>query len=135
MKKILDTSVITKWFFNESGSEEALRMLNEFKTGKISIVVPNLIFYELGNVLKYKGVEVDLSGKIIQALNDLGLQVENTGQESFRKTYQNCLEYGITFYDSSFLTLMQKYDGHLLTADQKLFNKLNDKFTNISLLS
>lgn len=134
MKKILDTSIIAKWFFHEDQSEIALKILDEFKLGKIDIIIPSLLFYELGNLLINKGAKVKLSGEIIEMLNNLGLQVEDIGKDSFRKIYQNSLEYDITFYDSSFLTLMQKHKGHFVTADQKLYSKIKDNSSNVTLL-
>ena len=51
MKKILDTSVIVKWFVKEEDSPEALQYLQEFRQGGIAIIIPTLLFYELGNAL------------------------------------------------------------------------------------
>jgi predicted nucleic acid-binding protein len=48
--RVLDTSVVAKWFLREQGSEEADRLLDELTDGYAHVVVPSLLFYELAAV-------------------------------------------------------------------------------------
>ncbi|MBI4009557.1 type II toxin-antitoxin system VapC family toxin [Candidatus Roizmanbacteria bacterium] len=134
MKIILDTSVVLKWFVDETGSETARTYLQEFIEGKYQILFPTLIFYELGNACLQNSIPDGEISKIIELLQKFAFEIENVGFAAFRKIYQNASKYGLTFYDGSYLTLMEKYDCELVTADQKLFNKLKNVFTHIKLL-
>ncbi|MCX6821780.1 MAG: type II toxin-antitoxin system VapC family toxin [Candidatus Aenigmarchaeota archaeon] len=53
MLLVLYTSVIGKWFKEETNSEIALKIREEFYQGKHEIVVPDLVLYELSNALRY----------------------------------------------------------------------------------
>lgn len=50
---VTDTSVFVKWLNQdkEQNIENADKILQEVRTGKVEIIVPELIKYELGNVL------------------------------------------------------------------------------------
>jgi len=50
---ILDASVVLKWFVNEADSGQALKLREDFYAGKREIVVPDLLFFEIANALRY----------------------------------------------------------------------------------
>ena len=53
---IIDSSVIIKWFFWESLTQEALAIRQDWLTSKIDLIAPELILAEVGNVVwkKYR---------------------------------------------------------------------------------
>lgn len=132
---ILDASVIIKWFIDEPDSNQALAYLNTFQNGRITIIAPSLLFYELGNILVSKKVAVDMVGEVMTMLLNLGLESEDIGLRWFRRIYQNAAEYSITFYDAAYITLLQKENCQFITADKKLFEKVHKIFSGIKLLS
>ncbi len=132
---ILDASVIIKWFIDEPDSNQALVYLTTFQKGQIKIIAPSLLFYELGNILVSKKVTVDMVGEVMTMLLNLGMENEDIGLRWFRKIYQNAAEYFITFYDAAYITLLQKENCQFITADRKLFEKVNKIFSGIKLLS
>ena len=135
MKLILDTSVVFKWFVSEAGSDKALEYLQDFLQGKIKILFPTLLFYELGNACLYSKIPVNEISHIMELLQRNSFEVEDIGYTAFRKIYQNAFEYTLSYYDASYLTLSQKYDCELVTADKKLFNNLKKNFKRITLLN
>lgn len=134
VKSILDASVIIKWFVQEEDSDKALIFLNSLKDNKINIIVPTLLFYELGNILISKKMSVDIVGEVMTKLQELSLEIADIGLQSFKKIYQNSIKYSITFYDASYITLMQKENCEFITADQKLFGKIHQAFSAAKLL-
>lgn len=135
MKRVvLDNSVVVKWFTTESDSERARKYLHDFLSGKISIVIPTLLSYELGNVFISKKLSSQEISDFMRQLQAFSLSIEDIGFSAFRKVYQNAQKYSLSFYDASYVTLMQKYDCELVTADKKLYIKLNKVFTKITLL-
>ena len=134
MRIILDTSVILKWFVDESGSDNARSYLQDFAEGKCQILLPTLLFYELGNACLYNSIPVDEIGGIMELLQTFSFDIEDIGKTAFRKIYQNASEYNLSFYDASYVTLMQRHDCEMVTADRKLFNKINRSFSKVKLL-
>jgi len=52
---LLDSSVILKWFRrNETWREVALQLRQTYLDGHMLIYVPDLLIYEIANVLRYK---------------------------------------------------------------------------------
>ncbi len=134
MEKVFDASVIIKWFINEAGSDKSLIYLQDYKNKKFSIIVPTLLYYELGNILLAKKATEDQVSKIMVSLVALGFRDVNIGHDAFRKVFENAQDLEITYYDASYVTLMQKYDCELVTADGKLYEKIKNKFARIKLL-
>jgi predicted nucleic acid-binding protein len=133
-KVILDASVVIKWFTKEDGSDKAGAYLDSFYNNKIIILVPSLIFYELGNTLiKKKSSENEIS-EITKKLHNLQLEIKDIGLEWFRKIYENSLDYSLSFYDAAYITLMQNKNCIFVTADKKLYEKTKKKFSKIRLL-
>lgn len=132
--KVLDASVIIKWFIEEEGSDRADKYLQAYKNRQFSILVPTLLFYELGNILLAKKATAKQAGQIMQDLHALNLTKTDIGYESFRKVFQNADELQITYYDASYLTLMQKESCEFVTADRKLYEKVRKIFTLVKFL-
>jgi len=55
-KVVLDASVVAKWYLKEKYSEQALKIRDDYISGRITIAVPSLLDYEVLNALKYSGV-------------------------------------------------------------------------------
>lgn len=137
-KVILDTSVVIKWFTPEIDNEKARAILKTFYEKEVTIIFPSLLFYELGNVLINKRISIENIFEImrkLQGLYSLGLVIEDIGLSSFRKICQNSIDYSITFYDATYITLLQKEDCEFVTADKKLFQKVHKAFAGAKLLS
>ncbi len=118
---VIDASVIVKWFLNEENSEKARVIRSDFEKGKISIIVPELLFLEILNSLKYNKVKEQ---NIIAANNilfGLDFDVEGLNEEITLKAVENSVKYNITIYDALYVTLAQVYGTFLITADKELY--------------
>jgi len=93
-----------------------------------------LFFYEIGNILISKQASMKDVVYAITELNNLPIEQNPTGHSSFRKVFQNAQELKITFYDASYITLMQQKDCEFVTADKKLYEKLRKKLSRVTLL-
>jgi len=51
--QVLDASVIYKWYADEDNSDKANKILEDYKSGKIEISIPDLLILELSNALKF----------------------------------------------------------------------------------
>src|SRR3989344_9414163 len=73
---VVDTSVALKWFVEEEGSKKARKILEQYKSGSLEILAPEIIGLELANALFYG---VSLKGKrlkeAIELFYSLGLSL------------------------------------------------------------
>lgn len=62
---VIDASVVLKWFYQkeEKAIDNALKLRDTYRQRKINLRAPDLLIFELANVLRYKR---DLEEKYIQ---------------------------------------------------------------------
>jgi predicted nucleic acid-binding protein len=48
---VVDSSVVIKWFVVEPHSTEARRLLNDYQDGNLSLLAPDLLAAEIGNIV------------------------------------------------------------------------------------
>ncbi len=133
-KLILDASVVIKWFIDEEDSDKAALYLNAFQQNQLEITVPSLLFYEVGNFFVSHKVGSDRAGEAMLILRNLSLGSQDVGLQWLRNIYQNSLEYGLTFYDATYITLLQNTNCEFVTADKKLFQKVQKSFSGVKFL-
>lgn len=126
---IIDTSVAYKWFINEEPKEitiAAQALLKQFLKGKEKILCPDLIVYELGNILAYKPKlrELDIDS-VWNKLSSINLPVVNPTQDFMKKCIDFSIKYRVTVYDASYAVLALEKNCILLTADNKFAKKIN----------
>src|SRR5947209_19840175 len=78
VKRVLDTSVVVKWFFVEEGTDRAEVFLRELEEEAARVIVPLSFYYEFCNVLWVKrrtGLNEAAASAIWQELVQLPLEV------------------------------------------------------------
>lgn len=123
--QVLDTSVIYKWYVEENGSEQALKILSDFIVGKIEISVPDLVLYELANALKFNPqiTEKDIEDVIDNFINlNLNIVVATSGL--LKNAVKISYKYDVTIYDAIYIALAGDLNFEFITADKKLFDKI-----------
>ena len=124
---IADASVITKWFVQEEYSINALKLRDDYINRLIDIAAPELLPFEVLNSLRYNPEfgEKDIK-ESAKAVEKYSLWLFPILGKLAEKTIENALKYGITIYDSSYLSLAKLESKTLYTADEKLLTKLKD---------
>lgn len=128
---ILDSSVVAKWFFPEEESEIALAVKKDFSVDRISIAVPLLIYWEINNLLKTATKRLRLNPESALAAYDAFLKLNfivYSSAELMKKTLEYAIEFDISSYDASYITLADFLQIPLYTADKKLLRKVYSKF-------
>ena len=128
MKYAVDASVILKWFAQdrESDLEKALQLRNDFRERKIDLLCPELLIYEIANVLRYKeDLEEKVILKAIISIYEMEILML-VNPKIMGSAVRLASKYGITVYDSTYLSFAQHLGWHLITADKKLFQKIKD---------
>lgn len=119
---VTDTSVFVKWLNQDNGQnlENADKILQEVKTGRIEIIVPELIKYELGNVLlKGKQLTPDQAYVSLGTAYSLPVTFVTESEQQAKETYKLAHNLGVSYYDASFMSLAKQYGATLITDNIK----------------
>lgn len=132
---VLDASVVVKWFLDEEGSTEALQYEAHHVDGRDRVVAPDLLVYEIANVLSYKKhlTDREIEGAL-NILEGLHLQLFSFSASELKDVVRVARKRGITVYDALYAMLAQKLGCAFVTADQELYRKLKG-IQEVSLLT
>ena len=124
---LLDASVVLKWFLPEEELETALALLDAHIAQEELIAVPELLYYEVSNILAVKAPLPDEA--IFEALDylfDLELEVFSLGREEYLEAVRLARAYHLSVYDASYVALAQSLGVSFITADERLALKLKE---------
>ena len=124
-KKVVDASIVFKWFVQEEGSEKALMLREKHLKGDVILVAPELIILEVVNALKYKKKDKETLIKINEALMMMQINLIPLNQFLVEKAINASTEYDLTIYDAIYLALAQIHGTSLITEDKKLLETPN----------
>lgn len=134
---VVDTSVVFKWYRQTDDEEhvaQALALLNDHLDGLTALSAPDLLIYELGNLLSLKREYVsEPPVTILRRTLLLELQIHPIDQLLAERALAAAERYGVTFYDASFLALAGILRCPFITADRKLYRSASS-FPKIELL-
>lgn len=123
MKVVVDASVIIKWFIPEVHAIFANRVLQK----NWSLLVPDLTFSEVGNILwkkcRRKELTINIATEILNDFKKMPLCVHSS-EDLLSTAWQIATQYQCTLYDSMYLALAQTEGCLFITADQTLCNIL-----------
>jgi predicted nucleic acid-binding protein len=120
-KKVVDASVLAKLFLDEPGKEAALRLKSEHLSNAVTLIVPELLFLEVLNTLRYKYQSAPVLSKVNAALFDLQLVIKNIDFSLIEKSIENSIKHNITIYDAVYVALAEIEGCELVTADKELY--------------
>ena len=124
---------MVKWFLEENFSENARQLRDSFVTGKLTISVPSLLFYETLNALWHSGLfseeELTLAAR---ALSIYGFEVWEPRGKTYERSASLSSKYNISVYDASYLALALSLKTTFYTADMELILKFPENTKHIS---
>lgn len=124
-KIIVDASVAIKWFNVEEYTDNALAIRDDYVAGKVHLITPYLIAYEVGNALRYNpdfGVE-DVKFALKDLL-DMQMDLRFLDKTQCEIATELAFNYAITIYDAAYLALTIIEKALLYTADDRLLTKV-----------
>lgn len=131
---VLDASVAAKWFLpasQEPFAEQALELLREYVQDDLTLVLPDLFWPGLANVL-WKAVRVRRISRpsAEQALTELLEIMPPVAPTAplIRDAFAIATEFSQTVYDSIYVALAASSAAPLITADERLLNALGAWF-------
>lgn len=126
---VIDASVAFKWLVPDSAEDDvpaAKALLVEHMEGRAKIIIPPLLYYEVGNILLF-GRSRPPAEQAIDALTDLfsiPLEVVHPTLVSGHATLRLASVRGISYYDATYVTLAEMLDCPLITADARLARRM-----------
>jgi predicted nucleic acid-binding protein len=120
---VVDASVAVKWFLPEIHATAALRLIHQDN----ALLVPDLLFSEIGNVL-LKRVQrgqatIGAAGAVLGALAAVPLQV-HPSQALVPLAFEIACRSRRSVYDSTYLAVAVLRHCPLVTADRRLYDSL-----------
>jgi predicted nucleic acid-binding protein len=116
---VLDASVAMAWYLPESFSTEARRWQRLMLEGEISLVVPNLHYWEVANVLRTYVVRGEIDAGLATEIYALHLEAPLTVREPDRAVVlATALRFASTAYDAVYIALALGSDLSVLTAER-----------------
>lgn len=121
---ILDASVAAKWFNKEDFTEKAIEVRDAFVQGRIRLVAPAQLVYEVGNsIWKNKDLTAEDAISAIQALVDMEIELVPQSAELASSAMRIARESSITFYDATYIALADNSNAVLISADAEILSK------------
>src|SRR3989338_5016773 len=117
---VVDASVAVKWFSDEEGSIRARNFLRRHTDGKIQLVAPDLLLYEVANALA-RGKQVQASSVVdaLALIHTVNIRLVSLTNTTIMQAAQLCNKYRLTFYDAAYTSLAADLGIPLLSADPK----------------
>lgn len=121
----MDANVVAKWYLKEDYSEQAVKLRDNYVSGRIAISSPDLLEYEVLNALKYSGAYSNQElVEIARSLNKYGFECWRLKGKLKEETVRLAAKYEITIYDASYLALAAITKASFYTADEELLEKV-----------
>lgn len=127
--RVLDTSVVAKWFLKETGSDQADHYLDELTDGYTRVTVPSLLFYELAAVFweqRKHGLGDTEASSLWAGLRALPLTVVGW-EQLLPRALGLAFRSGISPCDATFVLLARDVGCDLITADRELYHAIHER--------
>lgn len=130
MDLVLDTSVVAKWFVlpPEDDLEAALEIRHRVVEAELDLIVPDLIFYELANVLRYQpqlGAE-EVAGAL-DSLETMDWDIRPFSYPLGKEAVRLAKAVGITAYDAYFIVFAEAFECPIVTADRRCYARVRNR--------
>jgi len=121
---VLDCSIAAKWLLLEPDRAPALRLLEQYSAGEVSLIAPDLLLAEFASLLTKRCRREQMTGedaseayrlmtRCSPRLFDLRPRLSLAMEVSLR--------YQISLWDSAYVALASEFNCPCLTADRRLF--------------
>jgi predicted nucleic acid-binding protein len=121
---VVDASVVTKWFLVEPDSQDAIRLRDDFATGRVKLTVPTLLFYEVINALRFSGeFEAAALGLASRSLSKFQFSMWRPRGRLLELSAELSLREDVTVYDACYVALARRIESKVITEDRELLGK------------
>jgi predicted nucleic acid-binding protein len=130
---VVDSSVVIKWFVVEPYLTEARRILNDYQAGVLTLLAPDLLYAEVGNIVWKKHIFQGMTAVDAQLVVDTFRTmtfVQTSTAALLDSAYLLAVIHRRTVYDMLYVALSAQEACQFVTADEKLVNAISMTFPN-----
>lgn len=123
---IIDASVALKWYYQEKEREvkQAFKLREDYQQRKIDMYAPDLLVYELANVLRNKqDLEESYIRDAIESIYEMRI-LKPPIQETMKEAIKLALQYNASVYDAVYLAFAKEQRSGFITADRQFYLKV-----------
>ena len=125
-KAVVDASVVVKWFIEEEYTTQALKLRDMFANGKIILIGPSLLNFEILNALKYSRIyNKNELKELAVAIGKYGFELHELIGNYSELTAEIAEARDLSIYDASYIALAELNDIDLFSADNKILENCN----------
>jgi predicted nucleic acid-binding protein len=132
---VIDSGVAVKWFAPEPHSAEARRILTEYRAGHWSVLVPEFIYAEFGNIMwkkqAFQSFDPADARRIVDEFRTQYVLTPTSTADLLDDAYRIAVAHKRTVYDSLYIALSVRAGCQFVTADEKLVNAVGAHFANV----
>ena len=132
MQRVVDASIVAKWFLPEIHKDKAEKLLRDFIDEQVELTAPDLLVAEFGNLLWKRANKIkDISAvQADQMFEDfLALRVPLRDTKAFTGTaLKHATKNDHPIYDILYITLAEQDGCEFITADHTLVRKFEKTF-------
>lgn len=123
--RVVDASVVLGWLLREPLPEGHRRALTDHVSGAEPAVAPELLSYEVANVLA-RGARLGPEAARAGHERFLALEIEtySLSERDYAAALELALAHRITVYDASYVALAQALGLRFVTADRRLAERV-----------
>lgn len=124
---VIDTSVAFKWFkVDEEDYDSAKKILTSHLRQNITIITPELIYYELANAMVTKSsLTNDIIHNNMSLFEKYQIKTIPINFSFLYKVMWFSRKYAVSVYDASYAVLAEENKCDLFTADAKFVKQVN----------
>ncbi|HSW48704.1 MAG TPA: type II toxin-antitoxin system VapC family toxin [Bryobacteraceae bacterium] len=134
---VVDCSVAAKWILPEPDRASALRLLDDYEAGEVTLIAPDLLQAEFVSLLSRRNRRGQLSAEQAQEAFDLMGKCSPRLFETLPRlplALELSLRYRLSLWDCAYLALAAEHDCQLITADRRLFRGARGRHSLLRLL-
>ena len=131
---VVDSSVAIKWFVVEPYSVEAHYVLEEYQAGTLTLLAPDLLYAEVGNIVwkkhRFQNLATEDAEEVLAAFRLVTFMVTSCAA-LLEEAYRLAMTHQRTVYDAMYLALSLRENCRWVTADERIVNALGAIFPQI----
>jgi len=131
---VVDSSVAIKWFVAEPYSVEAHYILEDYQAGTLTLLAPDLLYAEVGNIVwkkhRFQDLAAEDAEEVLAAFRLVTFRVTSCAA-LLEEAYRLAVTHQRTVYDAMYLALSLREHCRWVTADECIANALGAIFPQI----
>ncbi len=127
--RVVDASVVLSWLLLDPPLRRQQQILDAHVAGDEALVAPELIHYEVANVLAVgAGLPSDAAAEGYRRFVELEIETYSLGEREYAAAVKLACERRVSVYDASYLILAVTLDTPLVTADRRMVKQLGRNY-------